>query len=296
MIRPPEKTEDSIALDALLKSAPRMLRMAKADREAFLKKQLKKLQSDVERHELLQKAVQYSNLPLVRALLSDGADPNRSLIPDPPYFDALLKGALKIAKVQHTEHPKSEAFYVAREIAQLLWIHKGIMDFSAPCTRSSESIKSIRDNIDQQFPGILDLNHPALGFCYAVHSALQIPGRQGADWGRTLFSKMLDKLNTNRAEVLRLVAEELNREERKYPGDLRAPISLITDHFHCDLLREISRDQTLTVSLGIDTTESIQFDHQLKSREAIKQSVLNKIQSYIINAYAIVRVGGSGPQ
>lgn len=296
MKKPFEKTEDSIAFDVPLKSTQQIFRMGKTEREAFLKKQLKKIPTNEQRQDLLREAVRVSNLPLVRTLLLAGVDPNKTLLPNPPGFDSLLLGASKIAASLKEQQSKSDTFYMAREIAQLLWIFKGILDFSKQCQRSSETIKNIREQLGQQFPGILDLDHPALGFCYAVHSALQIPERKGADWGRTLFAKMLDSLNENRTEVMRFVAEELQRQERKYPGDLRAPISLVSDHFHCDLLREVCRDQRLTQSLSIDTTESAHFDLELRAREAIKRSVLNQIQQYRLQAHAIVSVRGPSPQ
>lgn len=235
---------------------------------------------------LLNDAVDVLSVPVVREFLLQGVDPNKYWVPvdlsPEPLFKAILKRCLVLKSADN--HSIDPLFQIAR----LFWIHKAVTDFTKPFRPTREYLQEQRQQLDQEYPQVINFNDGALCLCYAVHSALLIPDREGAERGRILLAGMLKELSRNSIRVLRLLSTELKHEEQISYMAQRKKVSLGKDHFQCDLLREIYRDDTLLKSLGINDQRFDRFDQDLRIREECRERLITCLDGLISAANSLM--------
>jgi hypothetical protein len=231
-------------------------------------------------------AVQTLNVPDVLYFLLQGEKPNA--VPVLESLDAAAPTLLLTFVLEHSlAYKKREDFKKFRAIAELLWIHHAVTDSNQPYSPGEDYLRTQREQLQTNYPGVFDFNDPALCLCYAAYSALTNPTRENAEKGRILLNRMLQRLCRDRMGVLEVVVKELKRTEKGYFwSEYKSPLE--SDNFQCAFLRNILQDKGLLKTLNIKGESEEVFNANSAFRSKFREAVIDSLKAHIIRSSNIV--------
>lgn len=174
-----------------------------------------------------------------------------------------------------------------KNIAQLLWVFKGVLDNKKPFRFGTDYLKDQRAELTSRFPGVFDFNDPVLCLCYAVHSALIDTQLEGYSNGSQLFQNMLTSLIKNQTSGLEYLIGELKRTQPTFFWT-QHKISLDSENFQTAVLRTILHDENLLKTLDIKIIPVDLFNQDSSVRNNFRETLIQKLSNYLIGSSDII--------